>query len=91
VLYGELEAIRRRYAGHAVLVRGDGELPAISGVELIEPHNGAMKLSLLPGTSPQDVLRSLVLQDVRLERFEIATPTLDEIFIRVVQGERRAA
>jgi ABC-type uncharacterized transport system ATPase subunit len=36
-------------------------------------------------------LRSLVAQNVNLEQFEISMPTLDEIFIRVVQGEGATA
>jgi ABC-type uncharacterized transport system ATPase subunit len=32
-----------------------------------------------------------VARDVPLEQFEIAMPTLDEIFIRVVQGEGAAS
>jgi ABC-2 type transport system ATP-binding protein len=88
VLYGNLDDIRRQYSGHAVLVRTEGNLPTIPGVESIVTHNSALKLTLSPGTSPQDVLRALVALDVTLEQFEIATPTLDEIFIRVVQGEK---
>jgi ABC-2 type transport system ATP-binding protein len=85
VLYGDLEQIRRQYSGHAVLVRLAGELPAVPGIEQVLAHNNAVKLILAEGTSPQDVLRALMAQDATLERFEIAIPTLDEIFIRVVE------
>jgi ABC-2 type transport system ATP-binding protein len=85
VLYGDLEQIRRRYSGHEVLVRLAGELPAVPGIEEVLPHNNATKLVLAEGTSPQDVLHALMEQDATLERFEIATPSLDEIFIRVVE------
>jgi ABC-2 type transport system ATP-binding protein len=85
VLYGDLEQIRRQYSGHAVLVRLAGELPAVPGIEQVLAHNNAAKLILAEGTSPQDVLRALMAQDATLERFEIAIPTLDEIFIRVVE------
>jgi len=87
VLYGNLDDIRREYSGHAVLVRTEGILPTIPGVETVVTHNSALKLTLSPGTIPQDVLRALVAMEITLEQFEIATPTLDEIFIRVVQGE----
>jgi hypothetical protein len=43
--------------------------------------------SLSSGFSAQDLLRELVQRSVPLEHFEIATPTLDEIFIQIVQGE----
>jgi len=85
VLYGNLEEIRRQYSGHAVLVRVAGELPDLAGLEQVLPHNNATKLMLAEGTSPQDVLQDLMAHGVILEKFEIAMPTLDEIFIRVVE------
>ncbi len=86
VLYGDLDEVRRRFSGHAVLVRTTGQLPGVDGVEQTSPHNDAVKLTLSQDTTPQDVLHALMAQDVILEKFEIAIPTLDEIFIRVVEG-----
>ncbi len=91
MLYGALDAIRRQFSGHSVTVRTGDKIPALKGVERIEPVNGTVKLHLSPGTAQQEVLRSLVAQNVNLEQFEISMPTLDEIFIRVVQGEGAAA
>ena len=85
VLYGNLEAIRRDYAGHAVMVRTKGGIPNISAVETTVQHNSDTKLILREGSTPQDVLGVLVAEDIPLEKFEIALPTLDEIFIRVVK------
>ncbi len=87
MLYGVLEEIRRQFSGHSVTVRTGDKLPALEGVERVEPGNGTLKLHLSPGTLPQQVLRSLVAQNIALEQFEISMPTLDEIFIRVVQGK----
>ena len=91
MLYGELEQVRQRFAANAVLVKSPQALPALPGVESTEAHNGALKLHLKPGAAAQDVLRALVAQGINVEQFEIALPTLDEIFIRVVQGEGAAA
>jgi ABC-2 type transport system ATP-binding protein len=85
VLYGNLEAIRRDYAGHAVMVRTQGEIPALPDVQSIVQHNSATKLILAEGSTPQDVLSALVAHDIAIEKFEIALPTLDEIFIQVVK------
>ncbi len=84
VLYGRLAEIRRQFSGNAVVVETVGELPPLTGVQQIEAHNGAVTLALEDGATPQDVLRALVAQGATVERFEIAMPTLDEIFIRVV-------
>jgi len=87
VLYGELDTIRRQFAGHAVLVRVDGELPRLAGVQAVTPHNGATQLMLAGDTNPQDVLLQLMQNHSTVEQFEVAMPTLDEIFIRAVSEQ----
>jgi ABC-2 type transport system ATP-binding protein len=90
VLYGELDQIRRAYSGHAVLVRVDGHLPQMLGVEAMDDHNGTLKLTLAAESNPQDILQQLLRSHTTVEHFEIAIPTLDEIFIRTVSEERVA-
>lgn len=92
MLYGKLDRIRHRYAGNAVLVRAEKPLPlGLPGVVDIAVHNAARRLTLSPDVSPQDLLRTLVEMNIPLEQFEIAVPTLDEIFIRVVKGDEAEA
>ena len=91
VLYGNLTEIRRRFSGHAVLVRAAGELPKLSGVKDIAAHNNAMRLNLEDDVTPQDILLELTGQSITLEKFEIAVPSLDEIFIRVVRDGGKPA
>jgi ABC-2 type transport system ATP-binding protein len=90
VLYGNLAEIRKRFAGDAIIVRSEQALPPLEGVEVVSVLNGSSKLHLREGTTPQDVLRALLAADVHLDKFEIATPTLDEIFIKVVEAGDRA-
>jgi ABC-2 type transport system ATP-binding protein len=87
VLYGQVAQIQREYSGHAVRVKVDGELPALAGVQAVTPHNGAVQLLLDQQTSPQEILQQLVAQHSAVEQFEIALPSLDEIFIRVVSEQ----
>jgi ABC-2 type transport system ATP-binding protein len=91
VLYGGLNEIRRNYARHEINIRtlepmGD----SIPGVEKIEKENGGARLLLKAGVSPQDLLRTLLNQGLSLEQFEVALPTLDEIFIEVVKHEEKS-
>jgi ABC-2 type transport system ATP-binding protein len=87
VLYGSLIDIRRQYASDGVLVRTLSALPStLPGVREIVPHNSSTLLRCGPGKTPQDVLNALVERGIILEQFEIAMPTLDEIFIQVVNS-----
>jgi ABC-2 type transport system ATP-binding protein len=87
VLQGELDQVRHQYAGNAVLVRVVGDLPLVPGIASAIPYNHATKWTLAEGTTPQDVLRALVASSATVEQFEIALPTLEEVFIRAVGRE----
>jgi ABC-2 type transport system ATP-binding protein len=87
VLYGAVDEIRRKWADNSVRVVAQGELPAIEGVRETSRKGNAHMLLLSPGLLPQDVLRQLAqTPDLLIESFELALPTMDDIFVRVVQG-----
>ncbi len=88
VLYGSLGEIKARYAEHAVLLECDALPEDLHGVLRMERHNRAYELILEPDATPKSVLRQLVEADVAVNRFEVATPPLEEIFIDVVEGAR---
>ncbi|MBX7235825.1 MAG: ATP-binding cassette domain-containing protein [Caldilineales bacterium] len=91
VLYGPVDEIKRRFASDAVVVRGEGDFGQLPGVLEARQVDGSWHLALAPGVSAQAVLRGLAAGDgYRVERFELAEPSLDDIFITVVQGQRTA-
>jgi ABC-2 type transport system ATP-binding protein len=57
----------------------------LAGVLQADRSNHEVKLLLEEETDPQSVLQELLAKGLRLSKFEIAVPTLDEIFIKVVQ------
>lgn len=88
VLYGEVSQIKRDFAGNAVLVEGQGDFTQLPGILKAQRHNSAWHLALEPGIAPQDIFRALAARDdVKIELFEIAEPSLDDIFISVVKGQ----
>jgi ABC-2 type transport system ATP-binding protein len=86
VLYGPLDEIKAHYAEHAVILECDALPEALSGVQRVEEHNHTYELVLEQETPPQAILRQLVEADITVQRFEVATPPLEEIFISVVEG-----
>jgi ABC-2 type transport system ATP-binding protein len=88
MLYGKLEEIQDHYAGHGVVVKTHGELPDLNFVVQSEKINGSSyRVNLPAGITAQQYLRLLVEKNVAVEQFEVAVPTLDEIFIQVVKDE----
>jgi ABC-2 type transport system ATP-binding protein len=92
VLYGPVEQIKRQFAGNAVVVEAQGELGDGDGLFQARHSNGEWHLTLEPGVSPQAVLRALATREgLRIERFEIAEASLDDVFISVVHEGEEAA
>ena len=87
VLYGALDDVRAEHRGHAVLVESSGEVPEIPGVVERRIHKDHVELMLDAESTPQQTLKTLVQAGVPIERFEIATPSLHEIFIETVGGD----
>jgi len=87
VLYGSLAEVKSNYRNNAVLVEAAGELGNIEGVTAQTPHNGAVELKLDAKTTPQMLLERLVKKGIVVNRFELSTPSLTEIFIKVVGDE----
>jgi ABC-2 type transport system ATP-binding protein len=83
VLYGKLSEIKSRYRSHSVILNFEGELGDISGVIEKHVHNGYVELVLDANTTPKQVLERLVNTGIVINRFEVATPSLNEIFLKV--------
>jgi ABC-2 type transport system ATP-binding protein len=84
VLYGDLSEIKARYRGNSVLLDCEGELGEVPGVTGKRTHKGYTELMLDDETNPQQVLAHLISRGTVINRFEVATPPLNEIFLRVV-------
>jgi ABC-2 type transport system ATP-binding protein len=84
VLYGNLTEIKARYRGNSVLLDFKGELGEVPGVTGKRQHRGYIELILDGKTTPQQVLSHLVSRGLAINRFEVATPSLNEIFLKEV-------
>jgi ABC-2 type transport system ATP-binding protein len=92
VLYGRVDEIKHNFAGNAIRLEGSGDFSDIPGVLETRKIDGTWQLALEVGIDPQTVFRSLAeRENVRIERFELAEPSLDDIFVNVVGGSKPAA
>jgi len=84
VLYGDLSEIKSRYRGNSVLLDCTGEPGEIPGVTAKRTSKSYTELILDSETIPQHVLTYLVSRGMVINRFEVATPSLNEIFLKEV-------
>ena len=87
VLDGELKAIKRSYGKNTLRIQYEGADGFLENPALVESlnHFGAMvDVKLRPGADPQEILKAAVARDVRITRFELIEPPLNEIFIEKV-------
>ncbi|MBA7710956.1 hypothetical protein ES703_119906 [subsurface metagenome] len=89
VLYGDLTEIKSRYKSNAVLLDFEGELGDVPGVTEKRPRKGYIELVLDGKTTPQQLLERLVSRGMVINRFEMATPSLNEIFLKEVGKNKK--
>jgi ABC-2 type transport system ATP-binding protein len=85
VLYGDLMETRAKYRRNSVQVAADGELGDLPGVIDRKLNNGSVELVLAPDTSPMNILDRLRQRGITINRFEVTTPSLNEIFLDLVR------
>jgi ABC-2 type transport system ATP-binding protein len=91
VLDGTLASIQDRYGSDTIRIRaqdGAGALKDVRGVEKINNFGQVQELRLTQGTDPHDVL-SAIMSRTRVRSFEIAKPSLHDIFVRIAGPEAR--
>ena len=76
--------IKSKYRNNSVFVDFQGELGEIPGVAGKRTHKDHVELLLDGKTTPQQLLERLVSRGIAINRFEIASPPLNEIFLKVV-------
>jgi len=83
VLYGNLREIKSKYRSNSIFLDIEGEVGRIPGVTERRDHRDYLELLLDDKTTPQQVLEKIVGDGVKVNRFEIGTPSLNEIFLEV--------
>lgn len=84
ILYGDLLDTKAKFKRNSVRVAVDGEIGDLPGVIERKPLKDAVELVLAPDTSPQSILDRLRDQGATINRFEVTTPSLNEIFLSLV-------
>jgi ABC-2 type transport system ATP-binding protein len=87
VLDGTLESIQDAYGSDTVRVRLEGAtapLDSLPGVARVADFGRWHEVRLAPGSDPQRLLQRLM-ETGRVRHFELARPTLQDIFVRIAR------
>jgi ABC-2 type transport system ATP-binding protein len=88
LLNGDVHEIRHSFSGRDILIESPDQLPdLLPGVHEIKKENGNLRCTLEANTTSQELLKTLVGMNIQLDRFEVAVPSLDDVFIQVVKGK----
>jgi len=88
ILQGELQAIKKSYGKNTVRIEcsDDGvflkQVPTL--IQSVNHFGAVIEAKLHPGSDPQEVLKAAVEGGVRVTRFELMEPSLNDIFIERV-------
>ncbi|UCH43895.1 MAG: ATP-binding cassette domain-containing protein [Dehalococcoidales bacterium] len=85
VLYGELSEIKSRFRNNSIFLELEGDPGELTGVTGKRDYGNYTELLLDGKTAPQQVLEQLISQGKNVNRFEVSTPSLHEIFLQVVE------
>lgn len=88
VLYGQIGEIKAGFRNNSILLEHEGELPDLTGIVRHNDYRDHTELFLDQGYSAQDILTQLVGKGIKVNRFEISTPSLNDIFIQMAEEEQ---
>jgi ABC-2 type transport system ATP-binding protein len=94
---GTIPQVKREHGTEYIALRLDGRSPNVAAtvrrigdVVEVREHGNELEIALRDGADPQSLLEQLVSAGVRLRRFEVAEPTLEQIFIERVGAQTAA-
>jgi ABC-2 type transport system ATP-binding protein len=95
---GTLSEVKRQHGSEYIALRLEqwsadtvAELRRFRDVRQIREHGNELELALVDGADPNALLQHLVSNGVRLRRFEVTEPSLEQIFIERVGADTAAA
>ncbi|HBB92133.1 MAG TPA: ABC transporter [Bacteroidales bacterium] len=92
VLDGTLQSIQEQYGQDTIRLQTELGAPALAGipgVEKVTDFGQLQEARLSPGTDPQKILGEVIAK-TRITRFEMSSPSLEDIFIRIARPEKNS-
>lgn len=92
ILDGTVQQVKNDFKDNIYELKGQllAEHTLTSLFEVVSLNNGSLRLKLGQGTKPNDVLQYFINQQVEINSFHEVLPSLNDIFIKQVEGTANA-
>ena len=89
MLEGNIETVRQQFARSELIVSAANPIPKdIPGICSITKENRHQRIKIGKQYNPKAILAEMINRKVEIEHFEIAVPSLDEIFVDVISKQK---
>ncbi len=91
VLDGTLSSIQEKFGHDTIRIQAEDGVRAVDGIPGIEKVNDfgqIMEIRMAPGADSQVILNA-IMSKTRVNKFELTSPSLNDIFIRIARPENK--
>jgi len=90
VLDGTLESIQKKYGQDTIRIQSEGGIGVLNGIRGVDRINdfGQMQEIRMKGEIDNQELLSAIMSRTRVLKFEVTSPSLNDIFIRIARPEK---
>lgn len=90
LLYGEVDEVKSQFGENRIHLRFRGDLPVNEQIYTIaDQTTNTAELIPQEGIQPKEIMQHLFEKDLRITKFEVAAPSLEEIFVMVSQQNEK--
>src|SRR5690606_11333293 len=83
VLYGDVDKVKRSFGENIIHLNFKGKLPENQKLYDAKVENNYASITPKDKVEPEEILKYLIKEDLTIIKYEIASPSLNEIFIKV--------
>ena len=90
VLDGTLNSIQEKFGHDTIRIQAENGVRAVDGIPGIEKVNDfgqVLEIRMAPGADSQKILNAIMAKS-RVSKFELTSPSLNDIFIRIARPEK---